>query len=264
MGARQARSRRHGNGWVPSRQPATAPYSPAPRSVPGPHEAMSVDAFNSIFPNVRVAPLVPRYSVGLPALFARRIEPRVGLPGGSACWNSSLIVALVSHEEPLPAGLAGYAQPGSAVALASAGQRVEPTWLVCWVILLVFGIEVAHTLVVAVGECRPPWLAHARYDGDSRARQSALLCFLTSSVFEEAEQAELLAPGSRKTDLVPATHRATHGFPLASIGESRWRRGSYSDQYGSKLRVDRARAGVEEFQRRRVAFWSQVLDDSPR
>ena len=54
--------------WVPSSQPVTAPYSPGPRSVPGPHKPMSVVAFNSIFPNVRVAPLLPRYSVGVISL----------------------------------------------------------------------------------------------------------------------------------------------------------------------------------------------------
>ena len=91
----------------------TAPYSPAPRFVPDPMRQWRYCAFNSIFPNVRVAPVLPRYSVGVPAVFARRIEPRMGLPGGSAYWNSYLIVVAES-----------------AVALACAGQRIEPTWLV--------------------------------------------------------------------------------------------------------------------------------------
>src|SRR5207237_9313615 len=105
-------------------------------------------------------------------------------------------------------------------------RRRSPGWSgrhAARVVPLVRGAKFPYTLVVTLGEHRPPGLAHPRDHGDRRPGKTAPRQLLAGAVLQQAEQPELLTPGPGQADPVPAATRAVHGLPLAPTGAPRRR-----------------------------------------
>ena len=118
------------------------------------------------------------------------------------------------------------------------------------IVLLVFAAELLHVLVVALGEHCPPGLAHARDHGDCRpgkpnAWQARRSCRSPVGRTAGAVHAQVRSGGSRTSR--PSCR--AWPFPFAFTGEPRRRCRGDGIQHRRELRVDGARAPVEELQR---------------